>query len=248
MAVFERAGYRVLEALDGVHALAAAIRYLPDLIVSDAMLPRLDTVQLVARLKSSVDTRDLGTIVVRERTCSFDAVEAGCPVVTTDEDLLRECSRIVAQRTNGSAHFLTLRRAIADVRASAARAALDAMEITERARQMASGADEAMISVLVADNDARYVAANDAACALSGYSHDELLAMSMWDLTARERLPLARRQWKRFLREGRYEGSYRLLRRSGEQVTIRYSSVANVSPGLHVATMAPPRLLQVIRA
>lgn len=39
----ERAGHRVLEAVDGAHAVTAATRYVPDLLIADAVLPHLDT-------------------------------------------------------------------------------------------------------------------------------------------------------------------------------------------------------------
>jgi hypothetical protein len=54
--------------------------------------------------------------------------------------------------------------------------------------------------------------------------------------------------WERFIRDGRFEGSYRIRRRTGETVTIRCAASANVSPGLHVSALAPARLLEVIRS
>ena len=136
---------------------------------------------------------------------------------------------------------------MADIRSAAQDGCDDAATLSDRARHIATGTDEAMISVLVANDDARYVEANSAICALTGYSRDELLAMSIWDLSAEELVDRGRRAWKRFLREGRFEGSYRIRRSTGEHVTTRCSSAANVVPGLHVSTMAPPRLLQVLR-
>jgi PAS domain S-box-containing protein len=101
--------------------------------------------------------------------------------------------------------------------------------------------------VLVADDSARYVEANTAICALTGYSREQLLQMSIWDLSAADVVQRGQRAWKRFLRDGRFEGSYRIRRSTGEYITIRCSSAANVVPGLHVSTMAPLRLLHVLR-
>jgi PAS domain-containing protein len=72
--------------------------------------------------------------------------------------------------------------------------------------------------------------------------------MTVWDLTPDDRAGYDRRMWERFKRDGRFEGSYRIRRRTGETVTIRCASSANVVPGLHVSTMAPPRLLEAIRS
>jgi PAS domain S-box-containing protein len=102
--------------------------------------------------------------------------------------------------------------------------------------------------LLIADDDARDVEANAAICALSGYSRDELLEMSVVDLTLENRTKQDRRMWERFRRDGRFEGSYRIRRRTGEAVTIRCAASANVAPGLHVSTLAPVRLLDAIRS
>jgi len=139
-----------------------------------------------------------------------------------------------------------LRRVLADIRANASEAA-DAATLSDRARQIASGTDESIISVLVADDNARYVEANAAVCALSGYTREQLLEMSIWDLSADEVIARGQRAWKRFLRDGRFEGNYRIKRSTGEHVTIQCSSAANVVPGLHVSTMASARLLHVLR-
>src|SRR3954453_23389868 len=66
--------------------------------------------------------------------------------------------------------------------------------------------------------------------------------------TPEQRAPQDRRLWERFIRDGRFEGSYRIRRRTVETVTIRCAASANVSPGLHVSALAPARLLEVIRS
>jgi DNA-binding response OmpR family regulator len=49
--LFEDEGYLVSRAYDGVAALAAAERQRPDLILSDVMMPGLDGVSLIHRLR-----------------------------------------------------------------------------------------------------------------------------------------------------------------------------------------------------
>jgi CheY-like chemotaxis protein len=41
-AVLESAGYEVMEAQDGVEAIAAALRFSPDLVLMDLKMPRMD--------------------------------------------------------------------------------------------------------------------------------------------------------------------------------------------------------------
>ena len=54
--MFERAGYEVLDASDGAAALAIARESLPDLIVTDMMMPVMDGAELIRRLRSDPAT------------------------------------------------------------------------------------------------------------------------------------------------------------------------------------------------
>jgi len=243
----ERAGHRVLEAIDGVHALAAATRYLPDVTIAEVVLPKLDGLQLTARLLSNPDLSDIPTILVRDPRSNLESCDGAHPIVSSEDDLVAHLHRLIADRTTLTGSRRTLRRALADIRATAQHRCDEASTLSDRARHIASGIDETMISVLVADDSARYVEANAAICALTGYSREQLLQMSIWDLSAADVVERGQRAWKRFLRDGRFEGSYRIRRSTGEYITIRCSSAANVVPGLHVSIMAPLRLLHVLR-
>jgi len=244
----EQSGHRVLEAVDGLQAVTAATRYIPDLLIADAVLPQLDGTQVATTLKENPDTTDVVTILVGEIAAARDVADPSWAIVESTKDVANMMATLLSRRTTASDGIVTLRRALADVRASATGPAGDGDGASFRARQIANSVEELMISVLVADDDAHYVDANAAACALSGYTREELLAMTIWDLTPEQRVPRDRRLWDRFKRDGRFEGPYRIRRRTGETVTIRCAASANVSPGLHVSALAPARLLEVIRS
>ncbi len=95
-----------------------------------------------------------------------------------------------------------------------------------------------LISILAADDTGRYIAANDAVCNLTGYSQEELLYMGIWDLSPELYVKTIRRMWRHFLRAGGFDDEYQLRRMTGEPIEIRCIAVADVIPGLHVATMA----------
>jgi PAS domain S-box-containing protein len=240
-------GHRALEACDGVDAFAVATRHLPDVVVADLALPKIDGAELTARLHGNADTRDIPTILIRDPASRIDSSGIRAVIVSSVDEMICELNRVLNDPAADAEGMLPLRRALADVRHAAKCSADDTIAREERARQMATSAGETMISILIADDEARYVEVSPAVCALTGYSRDELLRMTIWDLTGEERTPQGKRLWRRFLKDGRFEGPYRIQRKSGEIVTIRCSAEAHVALGLHVSALAPPRLLSAIR-
>jgi PAS domain S-box-containing protein len=101
------------------------------------------------------------------------------------------------------------------------------------------------VSILAADDSGRFIAANDAVCQLTGYAQDELLELSIWDLAARsldQKVKRGQRMWRHFLRDGGFDGVYRLRHKTGGVIGIRCLAAAHVFPGMHVATMVSREL------
>jgi DNA-binding response OmpR family regulator len=67
--------YRVLAADNGKTGLEMARRELPDLIISDVMMPELDGVEMARRLASDPTTRALPVILLTARTATDDELE-----------------------------------------------------------------------------------------------------------------------------------------------------------------------------
>jgi PAS domain S-box-containing protein len=99
------------------------------------------------------------------------------------------------------------------------------------------GASE--IAVLAADDHAAYLAANPAACAMTGYREAEILEMTVWQLSAPPQVAPGQRLWRIFLADGMTVGRYRLLRKDGEIVAVEYAAATHVVPGIHVSVLAP---------
>ena len=72
----ERAGYRVVTASDGEHALSLALEHSPDLAVLDVMMPRLDGYELTRRLREHEATKSMPVILLTARAQEAD-VERG---------------------------------------------------------------------------------------------------------------------------------------------------------------------------
>jgi class 3 adenylate cyclase/CheY-like chemotaxis protein len=73
-------GYELLQAADGEEALAAAKQHLPDLILLDVMMPKLDGIEVTKRLKGDAGMPFTPIILVTAKADSKDVVaglEAG---------------------------------------------------------------------------------------------------------------------------------------------------------------------------
>jgi PAS domain S-box-containing protein len=92
---------------------------------------------------------------------------------------------------------------------------------------------------LVADDQGRYVDCNDAACELLGYSRDELLKLSVWDLTPEGNEVDGLLLWQEFIRIGAQAGIYWLVRKDGSLVEVEYRAVARATPRGHLSRLTP---------
>lgn len=93
-------------------------------------------------------------------------------------------------------------------------------------------------AVLVADENMRYLAANDAACALLGYGRDELLTLSVPDLVVESN---AAELYDEFLRDRGQRGTITLRRKDGGVLRATYDARETRVGGLpyYVSVLAP---------
>jgi two-component system cell cycle response regulator DivK len=79
-------GYDMIEAGDGLAALAAVKARRPDLILMDIQLPLLDGYEATRRIKAEPDLKDIPIIVVTSYALSGDEAKAraaGCDAYVT---------------------------------------------------------------------------------------------------------------------------------------------------------------------
>ena len=79
--ILEHVGYRVIEARDGEEGVSRAREHLPDLILMDISIPKLDGWEATQRLKSDDGTRDIPIIALTAHALEEDrqkAIQAGC--------------------------------------------------------------------------------------------------------------------------------------------------------------------------
>ena len=79
--ILEHVGYNVIEARDGEEGVEAAKRELPDLILMDISIPKMDGWEATQRLKADAETRDIPIVALTAHALEEDrqkAVQAGC--------------------------------------------------------------------------------------------------------------------------------------------------------------------------
>ncbi len=94
--------------------------------------------------------------------------------------------------------------------------------------------EHARDAILIADDRARYVDANPSACELLGYSRDELIQLTVWDVIPAESVSEGQALWREFIAGGHLRGETVMVRKDGTRVPVAFNSVANVLPGVHV--------------
>jgi PAS domain S-box-containing protein len=95
------------------------------------------------------------------------------------------------------------------------------------------------VAAVVADDAGCYIAANEAACRLTGYTLDELLDLSVPDLTAPEDAAPGERLWNSFVRSDYQRGTFTIRRRDGTPVRVVYYAYKDIADGMHLSFLVP---------
>ena len=99
--------------------------------------------------------------------------------------------------------------------------------------------------VLVADDQGRFVEVNDRAVEVLGYDRDELMQMSVFDLTPSAAVLDGLELWQRFFRTGEQEGEYVLRARGGRLLRFAYRAVVDAEAHRNTSWL---RLLGEVRS
>jgi len=79
--ILDHVGYRVIEARDGEEGVSRAAEDMPDLILMDVSLPKIDGWEATRRIKNDERTRDIPIVAVTAHALDDDrqkAIEVGC--------------------------------------------------------------------------------------------------------------------------------------------------------------------------
>ena len=104
--------YRVLEAADGEDGWSKCIEHLPDIIISDVMMPRMDGFQFCEKIKTDERTSHIPIILLTAKAASRDKIE-GFEIGADDyimkpfdiEELKVRIKNLISQRKRIHEHF-----------------------------------------------------------------------------------------------------------------------------------------------
>jgi len=108
----------------------------------------------------------------------------------------------------------------------------DGIDVVQLALIGEAMAETAEVGVFVWNDDRRYVAVNEAACALAGVAREELLEMRVGDLTPERATPLL----ESLRGASPVEGESRIVRRDGSEVEISWITFRTKVAGLPYMT------------
>jgi PAS domain S-box-containing protein len=89
--------------------------------------------------------------------------------------------------------------------------------------------EHAPVAILVADDEMRYVAVNQYACELLGYTREELLEKRITDIA---RYPEAPQEFSEMVAKGEREGVTTVVRADGAELKLRYRAKETTMAGL----------------
>ena len=94
--------------------------------------------------------------------------------------------------------------------------------------------DHSNDAIMLVNDWGRYVEVNPAACALLGYSRNELLMLGVGEVFTTSEHGLAEGAWHEFLESGSQRGECSLRRKDGTLSRADYSAIAHIQEGLHL--------------
>jgi two-component system, OmpR family, response regulator len=178
----EARGFDVDSAAAAPEAVDLALTRRPDVIVTDFTLPGQDGLALAERVRAAAGIAATPIVLVSGRAFVGDSgVRASelfdrillKPVLP--DQLIENIAAVMLERSAAK-----LQRQLHDVRARLASVprTSDVSRILDAVNEIAADGDT---PAALLDNASHYVAANDAACALTGRSREELLSLHVWD-------------------------------------------------------------------
>jgi CheY-like chemotaxis protein len=235
----EARGFEVAGAGTAAGAFAMAESRRPDVIITDFTLPGEDGFVLAQRVRSAAALRDTPMVLVSGRAFVAGSGERAMEIFdrvllkpVLPDELIGEIVPLLLDRT--AARLQRQLRAVRD-RVRRIPHGSGVSRVLEAINELAG--PDPQPAAFLADGAAHYIGVNEEACILTGRSRDQLLEMSVWDLTPQIALSDGQRDWAQFVARGTLAGAYRLRTAEGDSVEASFAAVAHVLPGCHLSLL-----------
>ncbi|WP_224087452.1 ATP-binding protein [Nostoc sp. MS1] len=167
--------YVVETATDGMAALDVIVHHLPDLVLTDVMMPRMDGFGLLSALRSDNRTREIPIILLSARAGEEAKVEG--LAAGADDYLIKPFSaRELLARVEATLKLSQLRR---DAMQQEQKLRLESQTAKQRVETILSSINDGFY---VLDRDWRYTYVNDRLCEMLRMEREQILNHSIWDL------------------------------------------------------------------
>jgi CheY-like chemotaxis protein len=231
----------VYGASDGPSGVLQAQHRLPDVILTELVVPQLDGFGILSTLSAHRLTSHIPVIAVtgllhkdaadRARQMEFAAVLAK-PV--DPAALLQAVREAVARTPQERRVRRRLRRSLLTLRRLGGHLAEDP-SAHERIRKLI---DRLQVAVLAFDDSGHYVAASPAVSSLTGYSRTHILSRSIFQAPLIDPPTNMQQRWGAFLSAQHCTASGAVKDAGGTSLQLQAAFVT-VLPGLHAAAIAP---------
>ena len=95
--IFEGAGYQVTEARHGATGLKSINASHPDLVITDVMMPTMDGLELIERMRSNPETAAIPILVVSGNSELATAADARVRKPFLARELLNAAARLIGE-------------------------------------------------------------------------------------------------------------------------------------------------------
>lgn len=107
-------------------------------------------------------------------------------------------------------------------------------ELEQSRQRLRAVFENSLDGMILMDDTGRYVDVNPSGCEMLGYTREELLRLTVFDVTPPESRAPARALLGQFLTAGTLSGEYTVVCKNGSRRHLEFRSVANILPGLHL--------------
>ncbi|MCZ7401919.1 MAG: PAS domain S-box protein [Candidatus Methanoperedens sp.] len=258
--------YEVKEACNGIEALESLKASKPDLIISDILMPEMDGFTLIRELNKDISGGKIPVVLysaqyINEKDKELAKKLGASRFITKPaepKEILKEIKTVIAKFESAEqkhiiSHISTDEEYLSEYAERLFRKLEDKVkeleqEITRSKRAEYSLKlsekkyrdlfDNANDAICIVDTDLKFTDINTKTLELTGYSKEEILKMSIFDLIPREQVPRSNEEFKKLREKGHYEKFIgKLVTKSGSMIDVEVNSSAIIEDNRIIGSM-----------